>query len=213
MATVQCERRHFYDDRRHSRCPHCPTVKGAEVDRTQAAPSSPARAGQPVLPTEPAHFGRTEGASRGPSVDPVGVTVPHKLHKEGIDPVVGWLVCVSGVNRGRDYRLRSGFNKVGRATNMDVCIENDSTVTRDTHCQITYSPRGKTYSIVPDNGRNFVYVNGQEVLTAMALQAMDRIEIGTGFFVFQPLCCDEFDWDQDEGGSEAGGAAGPRTGR
>ena len=35
--------------------------------------------------------------------------------KIGIDPAVGFLVCVSGPHRGADYKLVAGRNFIGRA--------------------------------------------------------------------------------------------------
>ncbi len=51
----------------------------------------------------------------------------------GIDAVVGWLVCVHGRNRGRDYRIRSENNTVGRSENMDICISGDDLISRERH--------------------------------------------------------------------------------
>jgi pSer/pThr/pTyr-binding forkhead associated (FHA) protein len=134
------------------------------------------------------------------------VTIGVFQKRQGIDPVVGWLVCTRGVNRGRDYRLHSGVNKIGRAPNMDVCIEGDETITRDIHCQIAYSSRNKGFTILPGTGaRNLVYLNGEDVFSAMALQPSDLIEIGEGTFSFQPFCSDSFDWsDANESGDALG---------
>ena len=120
-----------------------------------------------------------------------GVVVGIFQKHTGIDPVVGWLVCVKGVNKGRDYRLHSDLNKLGRAPNMDVCIEDDQAISRENHCQIAFSPRSKTYNIVPGDGRNISYLNNQDVLSAMRLQAYDRLDLGESSFIFIPF---EFDW-------------------
>lgn len=34
--------------------------------------------------------------------------------KLGIDPVVGWLVCIEGAEKGKDYRLLGRINTIGR---------------------------------------------------------------------------------------------------
>ena len=36
----------------------------------------------------------------------------------GVEPVVGWLVCIDGPSRGSDYRLHAGYNYIAakRAT-------------------------------------------------------------------------------------------------
>ena len=43
----------------------------------------------------------------------------------GFTPVVGWLVCTEGPDRGHDYRIRTGYNHIGRAEHMDICIRGD----------------------------------------------------------------------------------------
>ena len=117
------------------------------------------------------------------------------LKRTGIDPAVGWLVCVEGTNKGRDYRLHTDLNKLGRAPNMDVCIEGDETISRENHCQIAFSPRNNTFSVIPGDGRNLIYLNGQDVLSAMLLTAYDRLDLGETVLLFLPFCTDRFDWE------------------
>ena len=61
-------------------------------------------------------------------------------------PVVGWLVCTDGVNKGTDYRLHQGRNFVGRSPEMDVCILGDNTVSRSSHAIVVYDPRSNGVS-------------------------------------------------------------------
>ena len=37
-------------------------------------------------------------------------------------PVCGWIVCVAGPRKGKDYKVREGKNFVGRADDMDIQI-------------------------------------------------------------------------------------------
>jgi hypothetical protein len=121
----------------------------------------------------------------------LGETVGIFQKRTGVDPVVGWLVCIKGTHKGRDYRLHSDLNKLGRAPNMDVCIEGDEAISRENHCQIAFSPRSKTFNIIPGDGRNLSYLNDQDVLSAMRLKAYDRLDLGESSFIFIPF---EFDW-------------------
>ena len=113
----------------------------------------------------------------------------------GINPVVGWLVCIVGPNKGRDYRLHSDRNMIGRAPNMEVCIEGDETISREDHCQVAFSPRTRTFNLIPGTGRNLIYKNGEDVFVPTWLQAYDRIDIGESSFLFVPFCGDDFEWD------------------
>jgi hypothetical protein len=195
MAMIQCHNGHHYDDSKHNLCPYCPVpgLKDVKIPGTQAAPMS--RPGMPQ--TEPASAQRGTGtpSRRGAGTDrsgTPGVTVGIFQKRTGINPVVGWLVCIKGTNKGRDYRLHSDFNKLGRDPGMDVCIEGDEAISRENHCQIAFSPRSKSFNIVPGDGRNISYLNDQDVLSAMRLKAYDRLDLGDSSFIFIPF---EFDWE------------------
>jgi hypothetical protein len=135
-----------------------------------------------------------------------GVTVGIFQKHTGIEPVVGWLVCIKGINKGRDYRLHSDLNKLGRAPNMDVCIEGDETISRENHCQIAFSPRSKTFNIVPGDVRNLIYLNDKDVLSPTKLEAYDRLDLGDSSFIFIPF---DFDWETATKREAAGKAADP----
>jgi hypothetical protein len=197
MAMVQCRNGHTYDDRKHTHCPYCPVpgLKDVTIPGTQAAPIS-----RPGIPqTEPASLprgtgGPVGGGGSGERGGTPGVTVGIFQKHMHMEPVVGWLVCIKGTNKGRDYRLHSDLNKLGRAPNMDVCIEGDDAISRDNHCQIAYSPRSKTFTLIPGEGRNLIYLNNEDVFSAAKLKAYDRLELGDSRFIFLPLCTDQFDW-------------------
>ena len=46
-------------------------------------------------------------------------------------PVVTWLVCIDGPSKGRDYRIHSQNNFIGRSRSMDICIEGDNTISSE----------------------------------------------------------------------------------
>jgi len=125
-----------------------------------------------------------------------GRTVAVDMKKVGIDPVVAWLVCIKGPSRGRDYRVRSGRNGIGRSEAMDVQISGDDTVSRENHAFLVYEPRKRIFSIRPGDGRGLVYLNGDEVTQATDISAYDKIEMGETQLLFVPLCGEKFNWDQ-----------------
>ncbi|HUA61768.1 MAG TPA: FHA domain-containing protein [Verrucomicrobiae bacterium] len=110
------------------------------------------------------------------------------------DPVVGWLVCVKGSDRGRDYRILSQRNRIGRDTQMEICISGDRRISRDTHAIITYEPRNKQFWLSPGMARGVAYLNGQLVDAATPLQAYDTIELGETGLQFIPFCGERFQW-------------------
>lgn len=111
------------------------------------------------------------------------------------EPVVGWLVCIEGNNRGKSYQLKAGDNNIGRAVDMDVSIQGDNTVTRDRHAILTYEPLNREYLISAGPGRNITYLNGNMVISSNKLKNRDCIRLGKTKLVFVPLCTDLFDWN------------------
>ena len=122
------------------------------------------------------------------------VTRPLMKEEIGFDPVVGWLVCVDGADKGRDLRLHSENNYIGRSEKMDIVIRNDNTISRENHAIISYDPIEKAYYFAQGAGRGIVRINGKAVLTMAELHAYDLIQIGMTKLVFVPLCGEGFDW-------------------
>lgn len=152
----------------------------------------PGQFAEPVSgPSSTSPFIHTHGANLGADA---GVTVGLFRKKTGIDPVVGWLVCVAGADKGRDYRLRSDRNSIGRSPNMDVCINGDDTISRERHAYVSFNPKKNVFTLAPGEGRGLIYLNDEEVTGATPLKAYDRIELGDTTLLFMPLCGEQFEW-------------------
>lgn len=211
MALIRCQQGHFYDPSRHNACPYCgsmPVAGSAGATEAQVSPGVvPAQVGatRPLRETPPPIVGPTvplRPAGQSPVAVKKGAeegrTVAVDMKKVGIDPVVGWLVCIKGPSRGRDYRVRSGRNGIGRSEAMDVQITGDDTVSRENHAFLVFEPRKRVFSIRPGDGRGLVYLNGDEVIQAADLAAYDMIELGETQLMFVPLCGEKFNWDQNK---------------
>ncbi len=192
MALRRCENGHYYDENKYSVCPSC-RIPGLDIETTRAMPGGGADAGKAEgqrnfadAPTRRKDEPRME---REP-----GVTKAYWTAKLGIDPVVGWLVCVEGADRGRDYRIRSERNHIGRDPSMDICISGDDTIAREKHAVISFNPKKNTFLIAPGDGRGLIYLNEEEVIVPMELKAYDMIEMGQTKLVFVPFCGSNFQW-------------------
>ena len=132
MAQARCKNGHIYDSAIYGdRCPYCDNGTSTiyfddacqQADGIgQTVPGSMG-AGGAIMPEE---IGRTmpprEFLERQQEIGgTVGVFQKH----HGNDPVVGWLVCVKGHDKGQDYRLRAKTNLIGRSREMDVQIKGD----------------------------------------------------------------------------------------
>jgi hypothetical protein len=130
-----------------------------------------------------------------------GYTIAPVRRKMGVDPVVGWLVCVEGIEKGRDYRLHSEKNWIGRSENMDITVK-DPTISRENHAAIVYDPRKETFDIRPGEVRGMIYVNGGEVVKSLDLAPYDKIELGESKFLFIPFVSGHFNWGEKPDGGE-----------
>lgn len=110
-------------------------------------------------------------------------------------PVVGWLVCTEGPAKGRDYRIHSQYNYIGRGQHMDICISGDDCISTDRAAVIAYDSEEKFFSFGPSMGHNVVRVNGKMLMNAVVLNAYDELTIGKTKLLFVPLCGERFDWN------------------
>lgn len=114
---------------------------------------------------------------------------------EGFTPVVGWLVCIDGSSKGSDYRLRAGYNYIGRAEYMDVCIKGDKMIGRERHAMVAYDHEERVFFFGPVDGKSTVRLNGKMVMVPSELHAYDILKIGATKLMFVPLCGEGFNWD------------------
>ena len=135
----------------------------------------------------------------GVSVAQAGKTVAMMQQEMGFDPVVGWLVCVEGPSRGKSYTVRGGINAIGRSERMDITVTGDMTISAENHARISYSDRNNRFNLIPGEGRNIVYLNGEELFSPMPLKAYDLIDFGQTKLLFVPLCGERFRWEDKEG--------------
>jgi hypothetical protein len=184
---TRCENGHYFDPKKHTTCPHCGvgaihferSLKlGASSDEERTRPAS-------VL----------TAASSGVADD--APTRGVLLVQEGarIDPVVGWLVARSGPEKGKDYRIRSENNTVGRSKEMYICISGDESISRERHTVITFDPQTNAFYLSPGEGRGLVYLNGEALLAHKQLAPYDEIMLGKTQLVFVPFCGEKFKWE------------------
>lgn len=201
MEMKRCERGHYYDASIHGSCPYCKSsnndtgktvamVAGSTMAVSdEAAPDS--------IPASIPNMTRPIFAAVQSAGDDEGRTVALIQSDMGIDPVVGWLVCVGGKEKGRDYRIHSDNNYIGRSEKMDICIRGDETISRENQAVITYDTNDNNYYFSPGDGRTIVRVNGKAIFQTVELKAYDRIVIGKTELLFMSLCGENFEWEKD----------------
>lgn len=221
MEIVRCEKGHFYDAEQCSCCPTCAKegsgdvmfdygktepigatmpadnggmgfVPGGNVGATQ-----PAGGAFDYAPTEPG-FGPQNGgvADYTPTMPIAPVSSGTENTASSIfNPIVGWLVCIEGPDKGADYRIYGQYNFIGRAMNMDICIRNDNHISNEKAAVVAYDPKSKKFLFAPGTGHNLVYVNDEMIAGSVMLKPYDELTIGVTKLLFVPLCGERFDWN------------------
>ena len=182
MDMQRCRQGHYFDAQKSKVCPAC-GIAGLEVVATK-----PKRQEAGGVGPQPSMQPRGQAGANDAEDRPTVGVVRKQL---GIDPVVGWLVCIEGAQRGRDYRLHSERNLIGRAPEMDICITGDESVSRNTHAVIVFEPRQRTFRLSTGEGRGLVYLNGEVVEGMTKLEANAVIELGHTKLMFVPF---PFSW-------------------
>jgi hypothetical protein len=195
MQMKQCEQGgHYYDATIHADCPYCVTPNvGATVAMDTGRTMPLANASSPDIgKTMP--LTREDNAGKAAPPPDEGRTIAIVKESLGIDPVVGWLVNLEGNEKGRDYRIHTDNNFIGRSEKMDICIKGDDTISRENHATISFDSRDKVFYLSPGDGRSIVRLNDKALFQTAELSALDIIEIGKTRLVFAPLCGDKFEW-------------------
>ena len=111
------------------------------------------------------------------------------------EPVVGWLVVVSGPGRGRSLHLGFGMNSIGRGPDERVSLDfGDEEISRQGHAMLTYDPKGKKFYLNHGGGVNITYVAETPVLQTLELKGREIISLGKTELCFIPFCGPEFGW-------------------
>jgi hypothetical protein len=204
MALQRCEQGHYYDASINRRCPDC-GIPGLDVTPTRPVavpPPLPVDAGVRAAnagPTRP-----SDGLTRSVRDMPAGGASEGRTiawwdkAKTGTNPVVGWLVAIDGPCKGRDFRVYSEGNSIGRDIDNKIVIQ-DETVSRNKHAILYYDPRSEdaAYHIQAGDGP-MTYLNSQAVMQPTRLKAYDILSLGKTKLLFVPLCNQDFRWTVDE---------------
>ena len=198
MKLEQCPNKHFYDSDLFTACPYC----GSAIDTVQETGSR-----NPEVPEEkPAVYtGRLTEEKK--LMEPVAYsewsknsdrTVGYYTRSIGVEPVVGWLVAVSGPYFGEDFRLKSGRNFIGRSAEMDVQLILDPSVSRRRHAIVVYEPKKRVFIAQPGDSHELCYLNDEVVLTATEMKDRDILMLGETSLMLVSLCGDGFKWEDIE---------------
>jgi len=188
MAIISCINNHYYDNSKYDSCPFCNAGVNDDDYRTVALYNN----GQSQRETNDLEIKTISFYDASNSVEDQELMVKRSAEA---DLTVGWLVCLEGGSRGRDYRVVSGRNMVGRDYSMDICIQGDETISRENHCAVVYDDKHNLFYILPVN--NMVYKDDKLLTEAVELKTGDEFVIGESRFVFVAFCEGDRKWKKD----------------
>ena len=113
-------------------------------------------------------------------------------------PVCGWIVCISGPRKGKDYKVMDGKNFIGCADDMDIQILGDNRIDRRNHAVIVFDAKKQENMLLPGDSNGLVYLNDEAVYVPQSLSPYDVIEMGASKFLFIPLCGEHIMWDDSK---------------
>jgi len=188
MSIIRCSKGHFYDNEKYDSCPTCGKSNGPkwkmEDEKTVSLDAANGIKEIHLSAEEPVKQSVRGNWDSEKTVALSGYGVQELL--------VGWLVCISGIGKGKDYRLYAGFNRIGRSMDSDICIQ-DPMVSNAVHCSVVYDEKGGLFYLVPGKG-TLTYLNQDMVQSAVILQEGDKISIGESSLEFVPFCKGEHTW-------------------
>lgn len=192
MNLIKCNNNHYYDADKFPVCPYCSDMQSG------FSQTMPANEQSDIGPTQPETEVTTTTTqnTEPPTVLDTDIQKTVGFYEEdmGLEPVVGWLVCIEGNLIGKDFRLTSGRNFIGRGSDMDVVLEGDPSVSRTAHAIVVYEPKENVYLIQPGASKELSYLNDSVVLESKVIAPNDVITVGATKLLFVPCCSKVFNW-------------------
>ena len=207
MTQKVCDNGHIYNAELYENCPYCSGNTNEKIFGSVHGGTAPVAGGfgpsdsvktsigkeyvsgngaeKKNRTVAPSNYGKSQKSNR---------TVAYFEKKTGIQPVVGWIVCIKGTNQGKGYALYDKQNSIGRDPGNDVCVQGDNTISRDNHARIAYDVRHNAFTLIAKESINNIYLNDEPVYVPTKLSAYDKIEFGESLFLFVPFCNEHFAW-------------------
>lgn len=202
MALTECSNGHLYDSDLNSNCPYCQggvnqvDFGGGDsgIGKTVAS-SAPQGFSSAAAPAPEIGATIAPASYRNSQESDTGKTVAVLQKSLSVEPVVGWIVCIEGKEKGKDFRIEAKNNTIGRSEKMDICIKGDTTISRENHARLAYDVKHNAFHLIPAESTNSIYLNDEPIYVPTKLNAYDLIEFGESKFIFVPFCCDRYDWN------------------
>lgn len=220
MAIKVCPNGHHYNTDDNPTCPYCDRANNgsdfewSEMDISSTAVSKTAPIGsnlnsnwngktEPITPHGESYFGETVPIINERKTKDVQDSYPTQPSWNNTEyqhqPVVGWLVCIEGPDKGKDFCLHGAKSTIGRRKDSSVVL-NDPRISRNGFPALVVYDDRKTHKFYLASGdaasENNVELDGNMLLGQSIIKPYDEIRIENTVLVFVPFCGDEFFWKE-----------------
>ena len=201
----RCNNGHWYDTAVYKTCPHCKQEGERlkiglndveEDDHTISIAEAGLSLGEELNAVIGSAAGIANSEILGEKSDDDKTISFGFFDMAAVAPVTGWLICMTGEERGQDYRLHMGKNFIGRSSSMDVILTDDKKISREKHCAVIYEPKRNLFYLSAEGG-NLVYLNDTLTEASKQLNEGDRITIGDTTLIFVPFCRGKRRWEEE----------------
>lgn len=110
------------------------------------------------------------------------------------EPVVGWIVILSGADKGRSFTLHMGVNVIGSLSDSDVTIKNDMNMLGK-HAVVAYEPYAREFVLSKAEQNAVLITNGQEITDNSILQDRQTFFAAGTEMMLVSFCNKDFDWN------------------
>lgn len=160
MQLIKCDSGHIYDKDKFRSCPHCSNI---------------------VLETTLMDI--TTGSQEQADTEIPELSLQNNYERISRRKTVGMLLCTQGDMKGDGFFLKEGENVIGRASNMDVALTQEVSISRKKHAVIYYDDNDLSFTLKVINTKTEVFCNGKSV-TECTLKNNDELVIGQCKLVF-----------------------------
>lgn len=203
MANLtKCANGHFFDADKNRTCPYC--EKPSSGGDTTPLPQNDGGTNNGIIfenaanrdPLLKSTSQLNAPNARSTAMD-TGETVGFYSDMK-VSPVVGWLVSIEGSTKGKDFRLISGRNYIGRQSSMDIVLDGDNKVSRSKHAVVLFDPKSQKTLCHAGESRELFYLNDNVVTETVELKQGDIITVGDTKLMFVPFCGALHTWNTAE---------------
>lgn len=117
-----------------------------------------------------------------------------KIPETSMDYIAGWIVCTAGADKGKDFRLYQGFNRIA-LQKRGVRIVLQTKESDEVAGAIVYDDNSNRFFVMPQQTE--ISLNGVFVTDAKEIQSGDEIAVAGEKFIFVAFCGEGRRWDAE----------------